>query len=222
MSKNILVVAAHSDDEAFGCGATMALHAARGDKVFVVFMTNGVGSRNAGQDALDRRKIAAKSACEIIGATIVKTFDYPDNKMDSIALLDIVQSLEFVIQKVQPEIIYTHHIGDLNIDHQVTHKALITACRPLPGFCVKEIYAFEVLSSSEWQSPGVGAFVPRVFIDITPFIELKCKMLNIYKEELREPPHTRSIKNIRNLSALRGNAVGVDYAEAFDLIRLIK
>jgi LmbE family N-acetylglucosaminyl deacetylase len=218
----ILVVAAHSDDEVFGCGGTIAKHIASGDKVHVVFMTNGVGSRNTSfKEAQERRK-ASQDVANILGISSTQQFEFPDNKMDTIALLDVVQLIEKVIDKLQPEIIYTHHIGDLNIDHQVTHKAVMTACRPQPGFCVKEIYAFEVLSSTEWQTPNYLPFIPNTFVDITEYIEVKRKVLEAYNEEMLEPPHSRSIDNAIRLNVLRGNSVGVDHAEAFILIRSLK
>ncbi len=218
----ILVVAAHSDDEVFGCGGTIAKHIASGDKVHVVFMTNGVGSRNTSfKEAQERRK-ASQDVANILGISSTQQFEFPDNNMDTIALLDVVQLIEKVIDKLQPEIIYTHHIGDLNIDHQVTHKAVMTACRPQPGFCVKEIYAFEVLSSTEWQTPNYLPFIPNTFVDITEYIEVKRKVLEAYNEEMLEPPHSRSIDNAIRLNVLRGNSVGVDHAEAFILIRSLK
>ncbi len=172
MGKNVLVVAAHSDDEALGCAGTIAKHVAAGDKVHVIFMTNGVGSRNTTSNSdIENRQAAARKSADILGVTSMKHFDFPDNKMDTVPLLDIVKSIENVINKLQPEIIYTHHIGDLNIDHQITHKAALTACRPQPGFCVKEIYAFEVLSSTEWQIPEYLPFTPNVYIDVSNQIE---------------------------------------------------
>jgi LmbE family N-acetylglucosaminyl deacetylase len=108
------------------------------------------------------------------------------------------------------------------VDHQITHKAVVTACRPQPSFCVEEIYAFEVLSSTEWSTPGVKHFSPNVFIDITDYIDIKKQVLEVYSEEMHQPPHSRSVDNALRLNALRGNSVGVDYAEAFLALRIIK
>ena len=220
MSKTILVISAHSDDEVLGCGGTIARYAKSGDKVHLVFMTNGVGSRNAKIEEIEHRKRVAQESADILGVSSIQQFDFPDNKMDVVALLDVVQAIEEVVDKLRPEIIYTHHIGDLNVDHQITHKAVITACRPQPGFCVKEIYAFEVLSSTEWNTPGVKPFSPNVYIDITDYIDIKKQALEVYSKEMRQPPHSRSIDNTIRLNALRGNSVGVDYAEALELIRM--
>jgi LmbE family N-acetylglucosaminyl deacetylase len=221
MNKTILVIAAHSDDEALGCSGVIAKHIAEGDDVHLLFMTDGVTSRSGSGD-VDNRLTSAQVASKILKVSSFTNLNFPDNQMDSIPLLGIVKEVENKISELQPEIIYTHHIGDLNVDHQITHKAVVTACRPQPSFCVEEIYAFEVLSSTEWSAPGVEPFSPNVYIDITDYIDIKKQVLEVYSEEMRQPPHSRSIDNALRLNALRGNSVGVDYAEAFELIRLIK
>jgi LmbE family N-acetylglucosaminyl deacetylase len=221
--KTVLVVAAHPDDDAIGCSGTIAKHIESGDDVHLVFMTNGVGSRNKALVAdVKNRKIALQKAVNILKISSICTFDFPDNKMDIVALLDIVQPIENVINKLQPQIIYTHHIGDLNIDHQITHKAVMTACRPQPGFCVNRIYAFEVLSSTDWQTPGYSPFICNAYINISSQIKIKRKVLEAYSKEMYPPPHSRSIDNVIRLNSLRGSSIGVDYAEAFTLIRSIK
>ncbi len=222
-SKKVLIVAAHSDDEVLGCGGTIAKHTEYGDKVYVVFMTNGVGSRSSvSRKDIDKRYQAAKKASKILGVSSTKFFDFPDNKMDTVPLLDIVQSIETVVDEFRPEIIYTHHIGDLNIDHQITHNAVITACRPQPEFCVKKIFTFEVPSSTEWQTPGCNSFTPNLFVNIDEQIKLKELALSAYSDEMRPVPHTRSIENILRIDACRGSSVGLRYAEAFMIIREIE
>jgi len=222
MGKMILVVVAHSDDEALGCAGSIAKHVASGDHVHVLFMTDGVGSRNGDDKAVAKRQTLAQKAAEILGVTLIRSLNFPDNKMDSVPLLYVTQAVEKAILEIQPEVIYTHHIGDLNVDHQITHKAVMTACRPQPRFCVKEIYAFEVLSSTEWQTVGLSPFMPNVFVDITGYIETKRKVLNTYCDEMREEPHSRSIDNVINLAKVRGCSVGVKYAEAFISLRELK
>jgi N-acetylglucosamine malate deacetylase 1 len=223
VNKIILVVAAHPDDEALGCAGTIAKHVAYGDIVHIIFMTNGVSARDAGQsDDVMKRRIAAQKSSDILGVKSTKYFDFPDNKMDEVPILNVIKSIENVIKDLNPEIIYTHHIGDLNIDHQVVHKSVLTACRPLPNSSIKEIYAFEVLSSTEWQAPGNMMFAPNVFIDISKFIKIKEDTIDCYNLEMHKAPHGRSAENSIRLSALRGNSVGVCYAEAFMSIREIK
>jgi len=222
MDKTVLVVAAHSDDEALGCAGSMAKHVASGDNVHVLFMTDGVSSRYAEADGVLQRQTASQKAAEVLQLLSIQNLDFPDNKMDVVPLLDVTQAIEKVVSEIQPDIIYTHHIGDLNVDHQVTHKAVVTACRPQPKFCVNEIYAFEVLSSTEWQTVGLSPFMPNVFVDITGYIETKRAVLKTYCDEMREEPHSRSIANAINLAKVRGSSVGVKYAEAFISLRELK
>ena len=221
MNKTVIIFAAHPDDEVIGCGGVIAKHTSSGDKVHVVFMANGVSSRNASNQEIGDRQNAAKNAADILGISSIKQFDFLDNEMDTASLLSVVQVIESVIDELQPEIIYTHHIGDLNIDHQITHKAVMTACRPHPDSCVKEIYAFEILSSTEWQTPNALPFSPNAYFCISKQIKAKKKALEAYYAEMQDPPHSRSIKNIMRLNYLRGNSVGVDCAEAFILIRKV-
>jgi N-acetylglucosamine malate deacetylase 1 len=220
----ILVVAAHPDDESLGCAGTIASHVERGDKVHVIFMSDGVTSRaDTKVEEVRARKKAAKDACSILGVEKSPEFlGFPDNRMDTIALLDIVMTLEQVINKIKPEIIYTHHFGDLNIDHRITHQAVMTVCRPQPKSFVSEIYSFEVLSSTGWNSSrSENEFIPNVFIDIRKTWQKKIKALYCYNDELRDFPHTRSYKNIEALATYRGANVGIEYAEAFALERKV-
>ena len=220
MNKKILVVAAHPDDEVLGCGGTMARHASNGDKVHVLFMSAGVGSReNIKNDEVNERRICAKQASKILGSQSPQFLNFPDNRMDSISLLDVVKSIELVIQEIGPDVVYTHHIGDLNIDHQITHKAVLTACRPQPESSVKEIYSFEVLSSTEWSTNN--PFIPNYFVDISDTLELKISAVKAYNSELRTFPHARSIESVKALAKYRGASVGIRAAEAFKVERLI-
>ncbi|MCG8609249.1 MAG: PIG-L family deacetylase [Pseudomonadales bacterium] len=223
MNRTVLVVAAHSDDEALGCGGAIAKHVAGGDTVHVVFLADGVTSRACtGEQGLSERNSAANQALKILGVKQSYMLGFPDNRMDTVPLLHIVQRLERVVEEVQPQIIYTHHNGDLNIDHRITHQAVLTACRPLPGATLREIYAFEVLSATEWNAPGVYPFLPNVFIDISDYLEAKLRALAEYELEMREPPHSRSIANAKRLAELRGSFVGVNAAEAMTAVRLIQ
>ena len=223
MNQTVLIIAAHTDDEALGCGGTIARHVAAGDAVHAVFMADGISSRSGATPAdMEQRMAAARQAHEILGLQRVEYLGLPDNRMDSLPLLDVVQALEVVIQALSPQVIYTHHHGDLNIDHRITHQAVMTACRPQPGSSVREIYGFEVLSSTEWAAPQQEPFVPNVFVDISDFLQTKHKALQAYRGEMRSAPHSRSIEHVEYLARHRGHSVGVDAAEAFVTIRIIR
>ena len=221
MSKhNILVIAAHPDDEVLGCGATIARHVAEGDRVAVLFMADGVGAR-APEDRerdLTSRQMAAKCACAELGVTDVTILCHPDNRMDQVALLDIVQDIERVVERCQPNIIYTHHAGDVNIDHRRVHDAVASACRSQPGFCLRQLLFFEIPSSTEWRSPAsMAPFAPNWFVDVSDYLPKKLAALSVYGEELRAFPHPRSIEAVEHLARWRGATVGVVAAEAFEL-----
>jgi LmbE family N-acetylglucosaminyl deacetylase len=143
--------------------------------------------------------------------------------MDSLDRLEVIQEVERIIQGSQPEIVYTHHRGDLNIDHQITHEAVITACRPIPGQPVTKLCFFEVPSSTEWQVPeGLPAFVPNYFVEITDTLGLKLEALRAYRSEIRPWPHARSMEAVEHLARWRGASIGVCAAEAFVLGREVE
>jgi N-acetylglucosamine malate deacetylase 1 len=224
MKQSILILAAHPDDEVLGCGGTIAKLADEGTIVHVAFLADGVlsrvGEQTVQQQELNVRRVAAQKACEIIGVKSVSFGDFPDNRMDTIPLLDITQAVEILITKRQPEMIFTHHAGDVNIDHRRLHEAVVTACRPQQGHPVKTILCFEVPSSTEWQLPGSApVFTPNWFVDISETLERKLAALEAYADELRNWPHPRSRQGVEHLAHWRGATVGVDAAEAFILGR---
>jgi N-acetylglucosamine malate deacetylase 1 len=222
MRKTILIVAAHTDDEALGCGGTIARHAAEGATVYAIFLADGVSSRaGVNQDELVMRNAIAERARVILGIEANFYLGLPDNRLDSLPLIDIIQLLEPIVTKIQPNIIYTHHHGDLNIDHRITHQAILTVCRPLPSSTVEAIYSFEVMSSSEWATSNENTFVPNHFVDISKQINIKMEALKAYQVEMREAPHSRSPEHLNILALHRGYSVGMQAAEAFVTIRTL-
>ena len=223
MTKSILVVVAHADDEALGCGGTIARHVAEGDCVHLVVMADGATSRiEATNVNVEHRKAVMENAIKILGITEVFSLGLPDNRMDSIPLLEIVQDLEPIIQRISPSVIYTHHYGDLNIDHRQTYEAVMTACRPLPGSTVKEIYGFQVLSSTEWSAPQNTPFLPNLFVNINEQLSIKIRALQAYGEEMCPVPHSRSVEHAEVLAQHSGYNIGIQAAEEFVVYRIIR
>ncbi len=225
--KSILVVAGHPDDEVLGCGGTIAKWADAGATTHVAFLADGVSSRTGEvdtlQSVLSARRAAAQKACSVLGVTTVTFGEFPDNRMDTVALLDVVKSIEALIAKHQPDTVLTHHAGDVNIDHQRVHQALVAACRPQHGHPVKTVLSFEVPSSTEWQLPGSApVFAPNWFVDISNTLNRKLAALDAYAAELRAWPHPRSRQAVEYLARWRGATVGVDAAEAFELGRQLE
>ncbi len=217
----VLVVAAHPDDEVLGCGATMARHAAAGDAVEVLILGTGAASRDGARPEEPAQLAAqAREAGRVLGARRVDVLDLPDNRFDSVALLDIVKHVERIVARAAPDVVYTHHGGDLNIDHRRTFEAVVTACRPQAPCLVRRILSFEVPSSTEWQSPTVVApFTPNVFVDVAGTVDHKTRALACYTAEARPFPHPRSPGAVRALAAWRGASAGLAAAEAFMLVR---
>lgn len=226
MKETVLIAAAHADDEALGCGGTIARHTGAGDDVAVLFFTNGVGSRD-GSDLADanRRGNAMEKALNILGVQRHSRLDFPDNALDSVPLLQITKAVKnFCHDWAFPTIVLTHHPGDLNIDHQVVHRAVMTCFRPQGGIKTSPriILDFEVLSSTGWF--GVTAtpcFHPNCFQDISSTLERKLEALAAYGQEMRDWPHARSIEAARCLARFRGATMGLNAAEAFVVERMI-
>ena len=225
----ILVIAAHPDDEVLGCGGAIARFAVEGCEVYTLILGEGITSRDPSRDQHKRDeeirelKKQAENANNILGVKKVYAFNFPDNRFDSVPLLDIIKTIEKIKKDIKPDIVFTHHYGDLNIDHQITFKAVMTAFRPTKDESVKEIYSFEIPSSTEWNAPSsLTYFMPDYFVDISKTIKLKVRAMKEYKCEIREYPHPRSIESIEIKAKQRGIQVGLEAAEAFEVIRLIK
>jgi len=223
----ILVIAAHPDDEVLGCGGTIARLTSEGNNVFTLILGEGVTSRDASRDRTKKENEIAElrkqteDANKILGVKKVYTFDFPDNRFDTVPLLDIIKTIEEIKDGFKPDIVFTHHPGDLNIDHQMTFKAVMAACRPTIDESVKEIYSFEIPSSTEWNAPSsLTYFMPDYFTDVNKSLEIKINALKEYKTELRDFPHPRSLKAVALNAKQWGVKMGFEAAEAFKTIRI--
>lgn len=222
--KNVLVFAAHPDDELLGLGGTVRRLANEGATVRAVIMAEGLTSRADSREKADLSELEnlqtdAKKAADIVGYKSMEFCGLPDNRMDGMELLDVIKIVSKYVEKYQPDTIFTHHHGDLNIDHRITCEAVLTACRPVGEYCVKRIYAFETPSSSEWDFNYIEPFKPNVYFDVSDTLESKVKGMACYRSESTEYPHPRSAEALRALGRYRGSNVGFEMAEAFVLLR---
>jgi LmbE family N-acetylglucosaminyl deacetylase len=224
---NILVVAAHPDDEVLGCGGTIARLTAGGNRVSILILGEGISSRYDDPSEADPALLRqlhgqAEKIGTFLGAQDVSLAKLPDNRFDTVPLLDIIKVVEAHVDRVQPEIVYTQHGGDLNIDHARTFRAVLTATRPMAGSPVKKVYAYEVRSSTEWALRQFApAFQPNVFSDIASTLEKKVQAMEMYEGEARPFPHPRSPESLRATAQYWGSVSGLMAAEPFQLIREI-
>jgi LmbE family N-acetylglucosaminyl deacetylase len=225
----VLVVAAHPDDEILGCGATAARMVQEGHEVCFAILGEGMTSRHGMREAADAAaKLSllhqhARAAGKKVGVKEVFLHHLPDNRLDTVPLLEVVKLVEDLVDRLKPEVIYTHHGGDLNVDHGVIHRAVLTATRPVSGQPVREIYAFEVPSSTEWAFQRIEpVFRPNVFLDVAATLEIKIAAMACYESETRAFPHPRSPEALRAIAARWGSVTGFAAAEAFELIRSVR
>jgi len=224
----VLVVAAHPDDEVLGCGGTVARLASEGHDIFTLILGEGSTSRSQRREQADTSLIdvlhkSSLQAAKTLGTREVFKRNLPDNRFDSVPLLDIVKIVEELVAQLSPEVIYTHHGGDLNIDHSLTHRAVLTATRPMKGQPVREIYAFEIPSSTEWAFQRLEpVFRANVFEDISATLDIKIKALSHYETETRAFPHPRSPEALRAIAQRWGSVVGGEAVEAFELVRSVR
>lgn len=228
--KRILVIVAHPDDELLGLGATMhKLVHEKGCHIRAVILGEGITSRSDKRDTdkrkqeLDIHRRNIESARQFIGYVSVGIYDFPDNRFDTVALLDIIKVIEKEKEEFRPDIIFTHHGGDVNIDHQRTFEAATTATRPLEHEGVKTIISFETPSGTEWRaSTDPRHFIPNLFISVSEEnLKAKINGMESYEFEKRPYPHPRSPQALKIQAQRWGIVVGKEYAEAFTIVRAI-
>jgi LmbE family N-acetylglucosaminyl deacetylase len=224
----ILILAAHPDDEVLGCGGTIARLVHEKHEVFVAILGEGITSRYAQRQCADKKLLRAlrersRKAAEILGVKDIFLKRLPDNRFDTVPLLEVVKLIERLLERIKPEVVYTQHGGDLNIDHAVTFRATLTATRPMAGQLVRCLYTYEVPSSSEWAFQQFDpVFRPNAFVDISSTIDRKIVAMETYESEARVFPHPRSPEALRAIAQRWGSLAGLAAAEAFHCIRDIR
>lgn len=212
----ILVVAAHPDDDILGMGGTIAKYSKQGNEIKVIFMTDGVSSREIKPESSAKRFESAIKALKLLGVEDVSVANFPDNQLDKIGILELTKYISAIIESYTPQIVYTHFHKDLNVDHRLTAEATIVCSRPTPSSSIKQLFHFEVASSTNWYF-GESKFRPNIFVDIEETLDLKIQSLKFYDSEMQDFPHIRSYRAIENQANYRGNFVGITAAEAFEI-----
>ncbi len=215
-AKKIVVVAAHPDDEILGCGGTIALHARAGDHVTVVIMCEGESLRY-GKKGVGQRDQAMRAAKEL-GIEDLQLLGFPDQRLDTITLTELITPLERIFRELRPTIIYCQHGGDLNRDHQLVFQSVLVAGRPCEEY-IESIYAFDTASSTEWAYPRT--FIPDTWIDISSTLETKLAAMSCYESEVRSYPHPRSLEALKHRAKAWGNQCCMDAAEVYLTVRRV-
>jgi len=223
----VLVIAAHPDDEVLGCGGTMARLRANGHDVKIAILGEGVTSRyrtrkEADPSLLSNLREHSRRAADVLGVKDLFLYDLPDNRFDTLPMLDVTKIVEELVREHAPNTIFTHGCADLNVDHHVTHRAVLTATRPIEGQCVRNLYAFEIPSSTDWSFHRlVPSFEPNTFFNIESTIDTKKRAMACYTTEVQDFPHPRSLEGLEVVARRWGTVVGCRAAEAFELVRSV-
>lgn len=225
MDEKILILAPHCDDEILGCGGAIARYIEEGVAVYVAVVTNGhIGAPELfSEEGTKQVRKEAVEAHQFLGVEETFFLDFPAPKLDSVPSYKLSIEVNKLIKTHQITTLYIPHRGDIHKDHRLTYEAALVAARPVNGCTVRKIYAYETLSETEWAAPfGDDMFIPTMFVDITEHIEKKKRAFQFFETQIKEFPHSRSLKSIEILSNYRGATVGINNAEAFMLVREIR
>lgn len=227
----IAIIVSHLDDEVLGCGGTIARYNIEDHNIHVLVLTESCsaghrdvklspGPQGTVIEKITDKKVEFLAAMEVLGGyKSWKICDFPDMRLDTVPHVELNKAIESFIDEVQPEIVFTHHPGDLNLDHRKVFESTMVAVRPVPGCPVKKVLCYEVPGTTGWG--GSVPFIPTTYIDISETLNIKLEAMKMYKSEMREPPHPWSTRNLINHACSRGSEVGVGAAEAFMMIRNI-
>jgi methionyl-tRNA formyltransferase len=220
--RRVLCVVAHPDDEILGVGGTLGRHAEAGGEVVVLILSEGEVEKLDGTPRSETRRESAQAAADVLGIRETLFYDFPDQRLDMVPIVELVKAIEDAVVRFRPHVVYTHHGGDANTDHQITFKATYASCRPMSriGASVERLLTFETPSSTD-QAPQVGEYIfgPNSFVDIEPVWDKKVQALKCYPSEMIGGIHPRSFEYIEALARMRGGYAGVRLAEAFVVVR---
>jgi LmbE family N-acetylglucosaminyl deacetylase len=218
----VVVIGAHPDDEILGAGGTLARHVKAGDEVHAIVVADGATSR-APDDMMATLETDATRAAKTIGFASIRLQSLPDQRLDTVPFIDLTQLIEAELSDIRPHVVYTHFPGDVNADHGLVARAAWTACRPYSRPQVRRFAVFETPSSTEWAWPlNDSSLQPNHFVDVSETLEIKIAAMECYKTELRDYPHPRSSRALRERAAYWGSQVGRLAVEPFRILREVE
>ena len=220
---NVLIVAAHPDDETLGVGGTILSHKENGDKIYWLIITSISESQGFSRERVLSRKKEIEIVSNLYNFNEVIKFDIPTTSLTDSNLVDLISKISKLFERIEPEIIYTMNRSDAHSDHRITFHSIMACTKSFRYPYIKKVLMYECLSETEF-SPTLpeNVFQPNYFVDISPFFENKIEIMNVFESEIAEHPFPRSVKNIEALATYRGAYAGVRYAEAFQLIIYIE
>jgi len=218
----VVIISAHPDDEVLGAGGTILKHSKNGDEVYWLIITNIYESQGFKTDTIANRQEEIRLVAERLGVTKTFKLDYPTMTLSSESVINLVPEISKVFTEIQPEIVYCLNRSDAHSDHRHTFDAVMACTKSFRYPFIKRVLMYECISETEFApSLSEKAFLPNYFVDITEFMEEKLEIMKIYSSELEEHPFPRSLRNITALATFRGASVGVEYAEAYQLVKYI-
>jgi LmbE family N-acetylglucosaminyl deacetylase len=219
VTRRVLAISAHPDDETLGCGGGLLRHQSLGDEIHWLIVTDPWHPMFEAEQ-IDKRQQEIADVADAYRMTSCHRAGLPTTKLDNLPLGEVIDPIRDILNEVQPDIIYVVHRGDVHSDHRVTFDATIAAAKPFRSSRVASIYSYECTSSTNMAPPTVeNAFLPQVYCDVSAYVERKLEVLSIYESEIHQPPHPRSLDAVRSLARYRGATINVDYAEAYQLVR---
>lgn len=216
-TRTVLAVGAHPDDEVLGAGGTLASHAAAGDEVHVLVVTEGASTQYDDETLIEEKEVAARRCSEVLGVRSVRFGRLPDMRLDDVPHVDVNVVIEEAVEELEPDVVYTHASHDVNRDHMAVYESTLVATRPRAG--VSRVLAYETPSATEWTGGDRDQFRPGVYVDISDHLETKIEAFAAYESEQRAYPHPRSEEALRARAKTRGTEAGFAAAEAFELVR---
>jgi len=220
--KNVIVISAHPDDEILGAGGTLLKHAAKGDNIYWLITTNVFESQGFSKERIESRQLEIEKVSKMLGVTKVFKLTYPTMTLSSSSLIKMVPEISAIFSEIQPEIIYCLNRSDAHSDHRVTFNAVMACTKSFRYPFIKQVLMYECISETEF-APALSekAFLPNYFVDISAYFKDKIEIMCVYESEIGDHPFPRSLRNIEALAVFRGASVGVEFAEAFQLVKFI-